>query len=175
MTSEEKKQYKAEYRKLNRDKINEYNKMYREKNKERDKEKKQEYNKMYRETYKETRNKQYNERMKNDPLFKFKQTIRNLIRVCTKKRGVKKTSRTEQILGCTYEEFYAYLESKFEPWMNWDNKGLYNGKPNYGWDIDHITPTSTATTDIELIKLNHYTNLQPLCSHYNRDIKKDNI
>jgi hypothetical protein len=172
MTPEEKKQYKAEYRKLNRDKINEYNKKYREQNKEKNQGKVKEYNKKYRETYKEIRNNRYNERKKNDPFFKFKETIRQLIRVSTK--GFKKMSRTEEILGCTYEEFKQYLESKFEPWMTWDNKGLYNGTPNYGWDIDHIIPKSNGMCYDEVIKLNHHTNLQPLCSYYNRNVKKDN-
>lgn len=67
------------------------------------------------------------------------------------------------------------MESKFEPWMNWNNYGLYNGELNYGWDIDHIVPISSANTEEEIIKLNHYTNLQPLCSKTNRYIKKDYI
>ena len=59
--------------------------------------------------------------------------------------------------------------------MNWENRGLFNGEINYGWDIDHIIPLSTAKTKEDLIKLNHYTNLQPLCSKINRYIKKDNL
>jgi len=59
--------------------------------------------------------------------------------------------------------------------MNWDNYGLYNGELNFGWDIDHIVPISTAKTKEEIIKLNHYENLQPLCSKINRDIKRDKI
>jgi len=57
--------------------------------------------------------------------------------------------------------------------MNWDNKGLYNGNFEYGWDVDHIIPLSSAKTEEEIIRLNHYSNLQPLCSKINRDIKKD--
>ena len=57
--------------------------------------------------------------------------------------------------------------------MTWENRGLYNGEFNYGWDIDHIIPLSSAETEEDIIKLNHYTNLQPLCSKINRDIKKD--
>ena len=59
--------------------------------------------------------------------------------------------------------------------MDWHNRGLYNGITDYGWDIDHIIPLDTAITEDDVIRLNHYTNLQPLCSHYNRDIKKNNI
>jgi hypothetical protein len=45
--------------------------------------------------------------------------------------------------------------------MIWDNYGLYNGT-EYGWDIDHIIPSSSAITEEELLKLitsvisNHY-------------------
>ena len=57
--------------------------------------------------------------------------------------------------------------------MTWDNKGLYNGVLNYGWDIDHKIPLSSANSEEDLYRLNHFTNLQPLCSKVNRDIKKD--
>jgi len=43
------------------------------------------------------------------------------------------------------------------------------------WDIDHIIPTSTAKTEEDIIRLNHHTNLQPLCSYMNIIVKKDNI
>jgi hypothetical protein len=59
--------------------------------------------------------------------------------------------------------------------MTWDNYGRYNGDFNYGWDLDHIIPVSIGVTKEEIIELNHYTNLQPLCSKINRDIKKDKL
>lgn len=59
--------------------------------------------------------------------------------------------------------------------MSWENYGKYNGELNYGWDIDHIIPLSSANDESELIKLNHYSNLQPLCSYINRYIKSDKI
>ena len=58
--------------------------------------------------------------------------------------------------------------------MSWDNYGLYNGELNYGWDIDHIIPVSVAMDEEGVINLNHYTNLQPLCSKVNRHIKRTN-
>jgi 5-methylcytosine-specific restriction endonuclease McrA len=60
--------------------------------------------------------------------------------------------------------------------MTWGNHGLYEiDKYNIGWDIDHIIPLNTAKTSEEVLSLFHYTNLQPLCSKINRDIKKESI
>lgn len=109
-----------------------------------------------------------------DFIFKSSLAIRNLIYQSITKNGFSKKSRAVDILGCSFEEFKKYLESKFEPWMIWDNYGKYNGELNYGWDIDHIEPASSAKSIDEVIKLNHFTNLQPLCSYINRYIKKDN-
>ena len=68
---------------------------------------------------------------------------------------VKKNKKVE-ILGCTPEFLKEYLEKQFTEGMTWENHGLY------GWHIDHIIPLSSATTKEEVIKLNHYSNLQPL-------------
>jgi len=108
-----------------------------------------------------------------DNMFRLSGNIRKLIRVSLKNNNFIKRQRTNLILGCSYEEFKIYLESKFESWMSWDNWGLYNGELNYGWDIDHIIPSSSATTEEEILKLNHFTNLQPLCSKTNREIKRN--
>ena len=96
-----------------------------------------------------------------------------MIRKSIKSNGYTKKSKTYDILGCSYEDFKEYIESLWEPWMNWDNHGLYNGSEGYGWDIDHRVPISSAITEEELLKLNYFTNLQPLCSKVNRDIKKN--
>jgi hypothetical protein len=89
--------------------------------------------------------------------------------------GYKKNTRTYKILGCTYDEFKLHIESKFEEWMNWDNYGRYNGEENYGWHLDHIIPLSSVTTEEDIIRLNHYSNIQPLCSYINRYVKRDKI
>ncbi len=160
---------------------------YLEKNKEKiakqkrenyilNKEKRLKYNKEYGKINKEKiRNYQKN-KLENNPLFKLKTNIKNLVGDSIRKRGFKKFSRTELILGCSYEEFKNHIESKFESWMNWNN----HGNPKDGilelsktWDIDHKIPLSSAKNEEELLKLNHYTNLQPLCSYTNRYIKRN--
>ena len=96
-------------------------------------------------------------RLKNDIIFKVSRSIRTRISKSIKRKNFRKNSKTQEILGCSFEEFKLYLEAKFEPWMSWLNKGLYNGEPNYGWDLDHIIPVSTAKTEEDIIRLNHYT------------------
>jgi hypothetical protein len=194
MTPEEKIQHKKEYQKAYREKNKEKAKMeykkYEEKNKDLLKQKRKEYyenNKAiillkrvkYQKENKEKINKVKNvyrlNKRKNDSLYNLKHNIRALIASSFKEKGLKKNSKTSEILSCSFEEFKSYLESKFESWMTWDNKGVYNGELNYGWDIDHIIPVSSGMTEEEVVKLNHFTNLQPLCSKINRDIKRNKI
>jgi hypothetical protein len=134
------------------------------------------YKKKYRETHKDQRNKVFNERMKNDVLFKLKHSIRSAILKSFKTYGYTKRSTTFQILGCTFNEFKQHIEQQFEPWMNWDNYGNWNGipdKPEISWDFDHIVPLCTASNADDIKRLNHYSNLRPLCSYTNRYIKRD--
>ena len=113
------------------------------------------------------------DRTKIDKVYHLKEIIRKNILASFCKNGYSKKSRTYEILGCSFEEFKTYLENKFEPWMNWSNHGKYNGEFNFGWDIDHIIPISSAKSEEEIIQLNHYTNLQPLCSYINRVVKRN--
>ncbi len=149
-----------EYRDLNKEKSRDYSKIYYNINKD----------EILSGIYKNKKN-----RIKNDSLFRLYIRVSGTIRDSISRGGYTKKSRTHEILGCSFEEFKVYIESKFESWMTWDNRGLYNGELNYGWDIDHIIPTSSAKSEEDLYRLNHYTNLQPLCSYTNRVIKRDRI
>ena len=163
------KNYHQEYYISNQSSIKEY----RLTNKEKTKEYNTEYYKINRHKILENNYKYKSDSKINVSLFKISENLRSMISNSFKLVGSSKSLKTENILGCTFEEFKDYLESKFEDWMTWDNRGLYNGELNYGWDIDHIIPLSIAETEEEIIKLNHYTNLQPLCSKVNRYIKKN--
>ena len=156
--SKRQKEYMSQYNKENKENLKVQKEEWRKRNKEKIKLQKRKWNKLQKE---------------NNILYNLSQLISASYRKAFKRSGFSKKSKTIEILGCPFEEFKLHLESKFESWMNWKNRGLYNGDFDYGWDIDHIIPLSSANTEEDVIKLNHYTNLQPLCSKINRDIKKD--
>ena len=122
------------------------------------------YNKQYQINNREVLNKYQRNRKLNDPLFKLMSNIRSLIYNVVKRQGYKNTSRTCEILGCSFEEFKIHLEQQFTEGMTWENAGK--------WHIDHIYPVSRAKDEQHLIKLNNYTNLQPLWAEDN--LKKSN-
>ena len=143
--SEKNKEYLKIYQKKNKDKINERMRLYKK------------------------------NRKKNDVLYKCSIILSQIVNNSINLYGVEKSRRSKDIIGLSKYDFRLYIESKFETWMSWDNYGLYNGELNFGWDIDHIIPLSSAKTEDDMICLNHYTILQPLCSYTNRYIKKDII
>lgn len=96
------------------------------------------------------------EKRAKNPLFKLTNDIRKTIGGCLRENGYTKRSKTYEILGCSFEEFYNHIEQQFTDNMSWDNKG------RYGWHIDHIVPIAFGTTEEEIYLLNHYTNLRPL-------------
>lgn len=157
--------------KLNKETLSIKHKEYYEKNKKHLCEKRKIYVKKNKETIKQNKKEYHNKKTKENYLYKLKGNIRCLIRNSLFLKGFKKNSKTVQILGCQFKEFKIYIESKFESWMNWDNYGKYNGELNYGWDLDHIIPLSSAKNEHDIVSLNHYKNFQPLCSKVNRDIK----
>jgi len=142
-------------------------------NKDKFKVKNAEYYQANKERVNKKKSETHKARMKVDDLYRLTYIIRRNIKSSIRGKGYTKKSKTTNILGCSFNEFKTYLESKFEPWMSWNNYGLYNGELNYGWDIDHIIPLASAINEVGIVALNHYTNLQPLCSKINRDIKKN--
>lgn len=194
---EKRKLYDKQRYEANKERIKEQHKIYYENNKEKNKETNKEYQKEYHEKNKDIVNKKHREYYQENKtiikkytakyqkkqreinsLFKLRQNISTLIRQSITRNGFKKTSKSAEILGCTFEEFNSHIESKWESWMNWNNYGNPKDgvlEPNKTWDIDHIIPLSSATCEADIIKLNHFTNLQPLCSYTNRKIKRNNI
>lgn len=172
---EKKRKYDFEYRKNNKAKITKYKIKWAKDNPDKRKKITKKYYDNNKEKVKECSKKIKRNKWATDLLYRLTTTIRNGVNQAFKRQGYNKKSKTANIIGCSFIELKSYLENKFEPWMNWDNRGLYNGQPNYGWDVDHIIPLSSAKTEANLIKLLHYSNLQPLCSYVNRNVKKHRL
>src|SRR5690554_259063 len=106
------------------------------------------------------RKKWHKNKMESDPVYAIKIIVRGSISDAIKRMGYTKRNRSYQILGCSWEFLKGYLEAKFQPGMTWENRGQ--------WEVDHIVPISSAVTEDDVIRLNHYTNLQPLWKCDNR-------
>ncbi|MCL5073493.1 MAG: hypothetical protein M1308_21760 [Actinobacteria bacterium] len=148
------KNKQLDYRIKNRDKIrkkiNEYAKKHRGD--------KQEYDRKYRKLNGkkiDDRIKRWRkEKKKIDPIFKLRFIIQSRINSIYKAIKLKKKNKSKELIGCDYKTLKKHLEKQFLEGMNWDNHGE--------WHIDHIIPLCRAKTEIELKKLCHYKNLQPL-------------
>jgi hypothetical protein len=147
------------YRKKNPEQRKELTIQWREKNPEKHKQTISEYAKknskqikQYQKEYNPIRNQTNKERRQKDPLYKLKQNTRSRVSVYLSRSGEK----TIKLIGCSYDFLKEHLEKQFISGMTWENYGYY------GWHVDHKIPLASAKTKEELIKLCHYTNLQPL-------------
>ena len=100
-------------------------------------------------------------------LFSLKLKLNCRLHKVLKRKNFKKKYKFSNILGCSLEEFKLYFESKFTEGMSWELMGREI-------HIDHIIPCASAKTEEEMIKLFHYTNLQPLWAKDNMS-KSDKI
>jgi hypothetical protein len=166
------KEYKKSWLKENKERQKEYHKAWREKNKEKVKENNKAYykgNKEYHKEYckanrdklTEYQNKYRKERRKTDPLYRLSLILRASSYRAWK--GEAKPKKTEELLGCTYNDFKDYITAQFVGNMTWGNYGDV-------WHVDHITPLSVIkdVSQTELIEsLCHFSNLQPLFAEDN--------
>ncbi len=102
------------------------------------------------------------ERRKTDPLFRLKKRLHSRIGEYYRKGGHRKKNTTQEIIGCTYEQFKIWLGEKEEQ----------------DWQLDHVIPISFAQTEEEILLLNHYSNFQWLPEIENKsknNLRIDNI
>lgn len=172
--------YHREYREKNKELISIKRKKYYQKNKENVKQKVRDYisenrefvnqrkkeNRDKNKDFHNERNREYiKSRKENDPLYRLICSIRTLITQSFKGQFTKKSKKTLQILGCSFEEFKIHIESLFTDEMDWGNYATY-------WQLDHKIPISWSKTEEDVYKLNHYTNFQPL--YWKDNISKGN-
>ena len=92
-------QKKKEYRIKNRDLIRERDKKWREENKE----KKKERDRIYSYNNRDKRNERHYKRYNNDPIYCISHIIRGLIQKSFINNKYNKDSKTQEILGCSFE------------------------------------------------------------------------
>jgi len=117
--------------------------------------------KIYSSTHKKERNEYHKKRFESDPSYKMSCSLRSRVRKVF--YGKRKPAKTQELIGCTWEEFKIYMEKQFKPGMSWKNHGLH------GWHVDHIIPiASFDLSDPEQARAAfHFTNCQPLWAEEN--------
>lgn len=113
------------------------------------------YKHNYDKSHKEQHRNYVRNRCKTDPLFKLKRNLNTLLSLSLKKRRFSKTSKTYQLLGCDYETAKNWLEYTW--FLNYGTE--YSGQKV---EIDHIIPSDRASSEAEIIALQHISNLQYL-------------
>ena len=145
-----------EYRLKNKEYIKEWHKKWNLKNKEKIKKQKKEYILKNKDQINEWRRGYDKNKRLTDPNFRIVDSLRS--RLYHALKGENKSASTMELLGCTIDELWTHLESKFEPWMTKENYG------RGGWDVDHIEACSKFNlTDPEQQRICfHWSNLQPM-------------
>jgi hypothetical protein len=170
-----------------------YQKIYIAENKDMVKAKKKEYDKKryplikeerisYVKQYRQNNKKIINNRKKNkrasDPAYRLRHYISTRIRKIIKQSGGTKNTSCLKHLPYSFQQLKEHIENQFEPWMTWNNHGVYN--PNiwidndtatWVWSLDHIVPQSdlsyTSMEDDNFKKCWALENLRPLSAKQN--------
>jgi hypothetical protein len=108
-------------------------------------------------------------RRAENPCVRMAHVLRARMRCAMQRQSTRKNSKSRSLLGCTFEQFRAYIEVQFVEGMAWSNYGT-------AWEIDHKTPISAfdlSQPDQQKAAF-RFTNCQPLWTTENR-AKSDRI
>lgn len=142
------KEYHKTWKANNKDYIKECAKEFYKKNREKIKKRTRDYYYKNKSIILNKQNDRERKRMSKDSNFRLRKRVSNIIRFMLKKHnGSKKGESVLKYLPYTIEELRMYLESLFEPWMNWNNYGVYRACGEKKWQIDHIIPQSKLPYD----------------------------
>ena len=173
--TEERKAYHKAYREANKEKRTEYSKSWYQANKEKILEQKKAYREANKEKIAKQKKSYEKQKRKSNSFFRLTLVCKQSCRRAFYSIGQKKNNSSLKLLGLkTWQQLAKHLSKQFYNHpktgeeMTFDNHGVY------GWHIDHIIPLSTAETEEDIIKLCHYTNLQPLWAEENK-VKSNKI
>jgi hypothetical protein len=157
-----KQKSKQDYQK-NKEKVLKRCRNYEIKNAEKIAERKSRYYQRNKERINKRQRKYEKFKYYSDPAYRLAVKTRARVREYIKKLKIPKRDKSHQFLGCNYQFFKQYIESKFTDGMTWESFLL--GKIH----IDHIRPISSFNLfdENELKKAFHYTNCQPLWARDN--------
>lgn len=142
--SEKISKQKREYRRLNKEKIKIRNKKYVQVNQEKISSRRKQ--RSLDPQFRKTRLRYLQQRAKNNPLVRLKNSISALVYYGLSKCGISKNSSTWKFLSYSPLELREHIESLWEPWMNWDNYGRFSSEKRT-WQIDHIIPCAALPFD----------------------------
>ena len=114
-----------------------------------------EYARNYRESNKPVINKRARQQRKNDSVATLRGAISGQIRrMLVDNASSKNGASCLKYLPYTIIELKAHLQSLFEPWMTWNNRGPYkraewddNDSSTWKWQLDHKIPQSDLPYD----------------------------
>lgn len=107
----------------------------------------------------EWRRKSEKKRLSSDIMYALSRRTRHRIAEAFRRQGFKKSGQTHQLVGCDWDLLKRHIENQFLDGMSWENRNK--------WHIDHIIPLASAKTEEDIVRLCHYTNLQPLWAQDN--------
>lgn len=159
-STEKRKTYMKKWYANNAVLVREYSKKYYDANPSKCREKQKLNRIKFKDYYKAYWKKYRKERYAINPVARLSDILRSRISAAIKYK--RKSGSAVKDLGCSLEQLFSHLESKFEAGMTWENWGK--------WHIDHIRPLISfdLTNREQFLQACHYTNLQPLWA-------KDNI
>lgn len=142
-------------------------KWYRD-NKQKHAENRTAYEEKNKDRLRAARRKWENDRLRTDINYRLHKSL--AWRVRSELKGIRrKTTRTEELIGCTIEELKVFIEIQLQEGMTWDNWATN------GWHIDHRIPISWFNLENENCRklAFSYKNIQPLWGEDN--LRKKNF
>lgn len=91
----------------------------------------------------------------------IKQRLSTRVTAVLRRRNIRKSSKTIELIGCTWRFLKYHIENQFDLGMSWSNRHM--------WHIDHIRPCASfdLTDKQQQRECFHYSNLRPLWAYEN--------